>query len=500
VKRTYRPSPRRHFSGGSGLAVASVKARGNPLMNPKSAGLSTVMPNAAALAFFYILEFSALVVGVAIYKKSDRPLLAFLESQAGIVLVIGVLGLVIAALGIAYTLQKKACCSPKHIYVTLLLNLWSVIIVVASFEVVIRISAVATPAGPSFANTVLLPRSWENFAAHNRAIFAKASTWGSYFVYDNLLGWTVGRSRRSKDGLYLSSVEGIRSPRVGMAFAGAPVKHRVAIVGDSFTFGLEVRYEDTWGHHLERMLGPEYQILNFGVDGYGVDQAYLRFQRDILSWHPEIVVLGVINDDFYRTMGVYGFLKFIDSEMPFPKPRFVVRENRLLLLNTPLPTPEGIFARKSITELPFIDYDASFRRDEWIQHFYHHAYSLRFLLSKFPRWPVPGVNVSDHALKSINGELLRSFVRLAREQGSIPIVVYFPSRSDFASDGTLKKGLRRVGEEVLQASGIEYLDMTDCVREVKPAERFEIRHYSPATNAVVAACLVDSIRGSRYAR
>jgi hypothetical protein len=81
-------------------------------------------------------------------------------------------------------------------------------------------------------------------------------------------------------------------------------------VGDSFTFGLEVRYEDTWPRQLERLLGPEFQVLNFGVDGYGVDQAYLRYRRDGLAWRPEIVVLGVIDDDFRRTMCVYAFLCF----------------------------------------------------------------------------------------------------------------------------------------------------------------------------------------------
>ena len=310
----------------------------------------------------------------------------------------------------------------------------------------------------------------------------------------SFLGWTVGRSRRGQDGLYFSSVEGIRSPRLGMAFADVPAKRRIAIVGDSFTFGLEVSYEDTWGHQLELMLGPEYQVLNFGVDGYGVDQAYLRYQRDVLSWRPEIVILGIINDDLNRTMGVYGFLNFPESEMPFPKPRFVLEGNALVPLNLPLPTPESIFAKRSITELPFIEYDASFQRAEWEWRFYDYAYSIRFLLSRFPRWPVRGPNVSDETLRSVNGQLFRSFVRLAHDAGSTPIVVYLPSRPDFESASTSPGGLKRVAKEVLRANAIPYLDMTDCVIKVDPAERFVSRHYSPATNAAIASCLMNSLR------
>jgi GDSL-like Lipase/Acylhydrolase family len=465
-------------------------------MKSNSSGLSAAIPSVPILGSLYIIEFSLVLTAMAIYKRGDRPLFVFLLSHAGIVFLFAVLALITSALVIVLLLRKGVPAGSYRFAPTLVLNLWSVILIFAAAEIVIRVSLVNTPTGPKFANTLLLPRSWEDFAAHHRAILARASTWGSYFVYDSMLGWTVGRSRRSENNLYFSSLEGIRSPRVAMTFAGIPARHRIAIVGDSFTFGLEVQYEGTWGHHLERMLGSEYQVLNFGVDGYGVDQAYLRYQRDVLPWRPDIVVLGMINDDFYRTMGVYGFLKFIDSEMPFPKPRFVLRE-KIVPLNLPLPTPDEIFAKKSITELPFIAYDASFQRDEWMWHFYHYAYSIRFLLSKFPHWPVPEPNDSEDTLKSVNGEILRAFVRLARERGSTPVVVYFPSRSDFASDGTPLTGLRRIGQEVLQASGIAYLDMTDCVSKVRPTERFAIRHYSPATNAVVAGCLVDSIHGSR---
>lgn len=62
-----------------------------------------------------------------------------------------------------------------------------------------------------------------------------------------------------------------------MGFAWVPTRYRIAIVGDSFTFKLEVPYEKTWGHQFEIALGPGWQVLNFGVDGYGLDQAFLRY-------------------------------------------------------------------------------------------------------------------------------------------------------------------------------------------------------------------------------
>lgn len=469
-------------------------------MKSNSPRLTAVLPSAILLVSLYILELAALLSAMAIYKRGDTPLLVFLPTHAGFVFIFAALTVASSIFVIIRLIRKNVLAGAKQFALTLTLNLWSVVFMLAAAELIIRVFSVSAPAGPIFANTLLLPRSWESFAAHQRAILAKASTWGSYFVYDRLLGWTVGRSRRGQDGLYFSSVEGIRSPRVGIKFADVPTRHRIALVGDSFTFGLEVPYEDTWGHQLELMLGPEFQVLNFGVDGYGVDQAYLRYQLDVLPWRPEIVILGVINDDIYRTMGVYGFFKFLEWEMPFPKPRFVFRGDSLALLNLPLPAPDWIFRKENIAELPFIDFDRSFQRADWESRFYHRAYLIRFLLSRFPRWPLLGPAVSDEAMKSINGEIFRSFLRLAREVGSVPMVVYFPAKSDFVALSTAGEGLTGVAREVLQGSGIPYLDMKSCVSRVNSAERFVTVHYSRVTNSAIARCLTDSIRGASRGR
>jgi len=472
----------------------------------------------------YVLELSAVLVALALYKRGARPPLVFLAAPAGRVVLVAVPAIAASALVIVHQLRRSVP-GRASFAATLTLNLLSVLLMFCTAEGFVRVFATTTPAGPAFAGTLLFPRSWENVAARGRAILRKASAQGSFLVYDDQLGWTLGANRRSADynlafvrqylaergrrlpdgnaaqeqwsgfdgpddNIYLSSVEGIRSPRVGMSFATIPAKRRIALVGDSFTFGLEVRYEETWGHQLELALGPEFQVLNFGVDGYGVDQAYLRYRRDVVSWHPDIVILGVIDDDLRRTMCVYGFMCFPRSEIPFPKPRFVVRGDTLVLLNVPLATPDSLFTKKAIAELPFIEHEGSFDPVVWERHSYHAAYSIRFLLSRYRRWYVPGPTVTDEALRDVNGHLLRAFVRSAHEHDSAPIVVYFPSGVDFVPDPGRPPS---VAQDVLERNGIPYLDMTDCVSRVRPTERFGRLHYSAATNAAVAKCLRDWI-------
>src|SRR5262249_43884910 len=361
--------------------------------------------------------------------------------------------------------------------------------------IAIRIFSFRAPEGLIFMDTLLLPRSWDNVVARNRETLRRAFTDGSYLIYDNLLGWTVGPNRRSANGLYFNSMEAIRSPRPNIAFANIPATFRIALVGDSFTFGLEVKYEESWGHLLEHSLGPEFQVLNFGVDGYGVDQAYLRYYRDVRPWHPNLVIFGLINQDFYRTMAVYTFVSFPEWEFPFAKPRFVVRGGQLATLNVPLPLPDVIFSKDSIEDLPFIEYDMGYNRTDWQWHYYHLSHLARFVVSRWPRWEAPTGEVSDAAMLSINSEILRSFVKLATAEGSTPVIVYFPSRRDFLPNFSPSEGATNFAQSVFRAAGIEYIDLTQCIMEINGPNRFIVGHphYSPQTNAVVAKCLHEAI-------
>src|SRR5207245_3421797 len=165
-----------------------------------------------------------------------------------------------------------------------------------------------TPLGSSFAGTLLLPRSWDQVKARNAELLKHAPSNISYFVSDSLLGWAVGRSRRSADGLYLSSAEGLRSPRSGMAYADHPSSHRIAIVGDSYTFGLEVPFHESWGFQLARALGEEVAVLNFGVDGYGVHQAYLRYATGVRPGCASMSIVVSVQHELSRALCVYSFV------------------------------------------------------------------------------------------------------------------------------------------------------------------------------------------------
>jgi hypothetical protein len=378
-------------------------------------------------------------------------------------------------------------------YFSLAMNLLTLMVLFAAGEVVVRRFSVPTPLGLSFARTLLLPKSWEHVRARNAGLLQDAPANISYFVSDSLLGWTVGPSRRSADRLYSSSAEGIRCARPGMVYADDTASYRIATVGDSFTFCLESPFEDSWEYQLERALDDTCVVLNFGVDGYGVDQAYLRYCRDVRPWRPAVAILGFIQHDLYRSLSVYSFITFPEWGFPFSKPRFHLRSGALELLNVPLISPDLIVAKASVTQLPFLEFDSGYDPLAWEWHSYYSSRLVRWLLSRFPRYPLPRPEAGRDTLPRINSELLLDFTRLAAADGTIPLLVYFPSRSDFEGQEFSAKDAVLAA---LQRSGVHCLDLTACIREVGPERAFIAGrpHYAAAGNAAVAACLLPVVR------
>jgi hypothetical protein len=156
-------------------------------------------------------------------------------------------------------------------------------------------------------------------------------------MLDRELGWMYRPGFRSAtDHLNAAGLRSLReySPRV-------PVGHvRVAAFGDSFVYGNEVPDSSAWTAQVERM-DSAVEVLNYGVGGYGLDQAFLRYLREGERFQPELVVIGFVPDDLPRVVNVYR--RFISSrEVPLIKPRFVLgSRGALQLLAEHVPDAEG---------------------------------------------------------------------------------------------------------------------------------------------------------------
>jgi lysophospholipase L1-like esterase len=76
-----------------------------------------------------------------------------------------------------------------------------------------------------------------------------------------------------------------------------PGVRRIAIVGDSVSFGLGVPIREVFSERLERALGDGTEVLNFGVGGYNAYNERGLLESRVLAYRPDLVLAQFcIND------------------------------------------------------------------------------------------------------------------------------------------------------------------------------------------------------------
>ena len=183
----------------------------------------------------------------------------------------------------------------------------------------------------------------------------------AHVSYDERLGWTHRPNVTGSGGNFTVNGAGLRSKR---EYSQTPLPDtlRIAIFGDSFALGAEVSDDETWGYQLEMKLnqaGIRTEVLNFGVGGYGMDQAFLRWQEAGRDYAPDMVIFGFQPENLNRNVNVFRQLYFLETGIPFSKPRFILNNAEgLELINAPtIPLEQIVAVFESFGSHPFASYE-----------------------------------------------------------------------------------------------------------------------------------------------
>lgn len=87
--------------------------------------------------------------------------------------------------------------------------------------------------------------------------------------------------------------EGFRGPDYRIEHPPSPVR-RIAVLGDSFIAGIGVDEGETFCRQLEKsaaLAGEKWEVMNFGVSGFGTAQEYLVWRDIVRAYRPDIVVV-----------------------------------------------------------------------------------------------------------------------------------------------------------------------------------------------------------------
>ena len=105
---------------------------------------------------------------------------------------------------------------------------------------------------------------------------------------------------------------------------------RIAVLGDSYPEALAVTQEEAFWSVMERKIqecstaGKKFEVLNFGVSGYGTAQELLTLREEVWKYSPDVVLLAITTNN-----------DIVDNSRDLKKtdgiPYFVHTNNRLTL-------------------------------------------------------------------------------------------------------------------------------------------------------------------------
>lgn len=76
-----------------------------------------------------------------------------------------------------------------------------------------------------------------------------------------------------------------------------PNRYRIAVIGDSFTWGQGIEAQERFTNRIEASLGPRYEVLNFGIPGHDMPE-HLQVLDRVLTLEPAFVLLQLFINDF----------------------------------------------------------------------------------------------------------------------------------------------------------------------------------------------------------
>ena len=119
---------------------------------------------------------------------------------------------------------------------------------------------------------------------------------GLRYVFRDVHSSADGRTffaRRGGPSLRTNAL-GFREREIGIKTAG---RFRIAIVGDSFTWGQGIEERERFSNVLEASLGPSYEVLNFGIPGNNLPE-HVQVLEQALKVLPDFVLLQLYINDF----------------------------------------------------------------------------------------------------------------------------------------------------------------------------------------------------------
>ena len=329
------------------------------------------------------------------------------------------------------------------------------------------------------------------------------------YTYDEFsweTGWQIRANgvARSSGRHYQSNEQGIRSLKVYADSAGPGVL-RLAAFGDSFTHCDDVKNDETWQHFLETDF-DSLEAINFGVGGYGTDQAYLRYLHKGKAFNANIVTIGFNTDNMLRNVNRYRPFFALNTKKPLVKPRYRIEGDSLVLVPNPFDSRQGYFdliasPADVVPKLGEGDYWYSQRTGDSIFDYLATVRLIKVLRGvTLSLWfdVFPESDITSAEYFQVTERILKQFYDQAKADGAEPVIVIFPAYRDFLHYSLYEKRRSDVLVQRLTDAGYRVHDLWHLYEESGFESSAILNknggHYSPEANKRVARSLVDYLK------
>ena len=257
---------------------------------------------------------------------------------------------------------------------------------------------------------------------------------------------------------------------------------RIVGVGDSVTWGVGLRDEDTFLRVLERTLNDgsnhasSFEAINAGVAGYSTYQELQTLRRDGLRLSPDVVLVGFVHNDFYP------------SEDPFHNVQALHQPQRQDVGEREYaPAPAG----PRLAMLDFARAEAMLLRERWRRDRLRVPEYAGDVLAMEPS------SEFEKGALAVMEEQFREFKRLAdlhRFRLTVLIFPIYPAAKSLSSSPFPQNWLRAF----LASEGIDYIDLFDPLRRHPDDVFLDWRHFTPEGNRVIADEVLRHLKEKRW--
>ncbi|MBN1913928.1 MAG: SGNH/GDSL hydrolase family protein, partial [Candidatus Omnitrophica bacterium] len=264
-------------------------------------------------------------------------------------------------------------------------------------------------------------------------------------------------------------------------------KEIIVFLGDSFTWGHEVQFDEMFVNILRDKLS-QYEIFNLSHRGHGTDQQLLTLKR----WHyggpVKLVILMFSENDFGDNNSIFRYGK--------PKPKYEFYNNKLVLTNIPVPkAKEWEKGDSADSKKPSLS-----DRVKWLilQSHFVHDISFRIINSKFfktGRIMRKNTQEGDGGV-FITKQILKELRDDAIERNGKLLVIAIPSKEQILQKGHGGHAPYQLKlEEICKSLDIDYMDLAPDFKKAFFRTYYRLgMHWNNYGNRVAANAIYNCIK------